>query len=139
MIALIDTCVILDSCLNREPFNKESNEILRLVASNRLIAAITAKSIMDIHYVLKKVINDEVKNREVISSIIELFYVLNTTGSAIEQGLGSTIKDYEDAVNEVTAKQYKVDYIVTRNIKDFKNSDIEVITPKELLKIVINN
>ena len=55
----------------------------------------------------------------------------------MEKALTSEIDDFEDAVIEASSSKEKVEYILTRNIKDFKKSIVHAITPEELL--VINN
>ena len=65
----------------------------------------------------------------------EIFIEINA--EILEKALASQINDYEDAVIEVSSTIKKADYILTRNIKDFKNSIIKAITPEELHILIV--
>lgn len=136
MKVLIDTCVIIDALQNREPFADEAKEILRDVASKKINGFITAKSLTDIHYLYRKYVNNEKITRSVLETLIDLFYITDTTASDCTLALVSKTNDYEDAIMIETAFRSKMDYIVTRNTKDLRNSLVKVVTPTNLLKIV---
>ena len=70
-----------------------------------------------------------------LAGIIKHFKVIEISGSILQKALNSEIKDFEDAVIEVSAVKENADYIVTGNLKDFKKSVIKAISPDELLAI----
>ena len=53
--------------------------------------------------------------------------------------MSSEIPDFEDAVIDVSACKKNADYIVTRNIKDFRKGTVNAVSPEELLEIVRNS
>lgn len=71
-----------------------------------------------------------------ISKLFELFYILDVTSEDCRQALLLDIKDYEDAVVSYCAVRNRMDYIVTRNIKDYKESKIKAVLPDEFIKLV---
>ena len=138
MTALIDTCVIVDTLQNRIPFSNDSNIIMFNCANNLIEGFVSAKSICDIYYLAHKNLHDNKKTKEIISKICTLFNVVDTKTIDIKNAIISEINDFEDSVLIQTAVRLKVDCIVTRNIKDFKNSPIKVYSPTEFNKIMSN-
>ena len=67
-----------------------------------------------------------------------MFSVLDTTGDDCKNALFSPITDYEDAIMVETAKKAGIDYIVTRNIKDYSKSSVKVSLPADFLKILLS-
>ena len=65
--------------------------------------------------------------------IIDLFSILPATGKILRSALDSQINDYEDAVIEVTGLKNNINFIITRNIADFKKSRIDSLSPEEFL------
>ena len=105
---------------------------------NNIRGFICAHEVTTLCYFLGKAENDKSRIKKVISSIIKRFTVIEINGELLNKALDSEIHDFEDAVIEVSANENNVDYILTRNIKDFKKSIIPAKTPEELL-LVINN
>ena len=68
-------------------------------------------------------------------NILSLIDIINTYSYNIKTIFDSPINDFEDALVEELSYQLKLDYIITRNIKDYINSRVETLTPKEFLDI----
>ena len=135
----LDTCVIIDYLASRVPFSEDAEKILTLVANNKIYAYISASSITDIHYILKKHFQDEQITRKYMIKVLSLIEILDTLSYNIKTVFDSPINDFEDALIEEISYQNKLSYIVTRNTKDFKNSRVKVVTPKKLLTIIKNS
>ena len=135
----LDTCVIIDYLSSRVPFSEDAEKILTLVANNKIYAYISASSITDIHYILKKHFQDEQITRKYMIKVLSLIEILDTLSYNIKTVFDSPINDFEDALIEEISYQNKLSYIVTRNTKDFKNSRVKVVTPKKLLTIINNS
>ena len=138
MIVLLDTCIIIDVLQDRQPFSEDAKTIFIAVANKQVEACITAKSVADIYYITHRATHSDEKSREILSKLFSLFSVLDTTGDDCKKALFSPITDYEDAVMVETAKREGIDYIITRNIKDYSKSSIEVISPTDFLKILLS-
>ena len=136
MKALIDTNVILDALMEREPFNTAAKEIILLSAEGKISACITASSVTDIYYILKKHMKQEKLVRQAILKLMAIVDVLDVTGSDCEKACALPMEDYEDALHAYCAKRHKLDCIVTRDLKHFKGSPVNAIAPDELLKTV---
>ena len=121
MKIIFDTCVILDYLLDREEYSSNAEKLIIKAAQNRLQGLITVKSLMDIHY---------------ISTLLDSFALVDSTGENAVRALSSDVNDYEDALMIETAVSYEVDGIVTRNLKDYRKSSIRIYSPEDLLAVL---
>lgn len=136
MKIFIDTNIIVDLLANRPPFSKFAIEIFSMAEKNKIELFTSSHSIATTHYLLKKYV-DERKLRDILYNLLDFVTVISIDVEVIKKGLKSNIKDFEDALQIVSANKIEnVDYIVTRNIKDFKNSNITVLAPEEALNIL---
>ena len=129
---LLDTNIILDIALKREPHFELSSKIFELIDKKRIIGYITASTVTDIYYISRKEKGNEIAI-EFISNLIEIVDVIGIDKSTIVKALKSNLKDFEDAVQVSAAENYEIEIIVTRNKSDFLNSGLEILTPKELI------
>ena len=135
MKILIDTNIILDILLGRIPFSEEAEKLLEKIENNGLNGFITANSVTDIVYVAKKQYSfEEIKT--VMLNLIKIIKVISVNEHDIIEAFGMGFKDFEDALQYQCASKTKLDYIVTRNEKDFKLSKIPVISIVELLNLL---
>ena len=135
MNILIDTNVALDIALKRPNFFKTSKEAVQnaILHSHRLF--FLSSSVTDYYYILKK---NKISKENAIKSIKNLaLYTsfVSVDETTIFQALQSHISDFEDAIIDVTATNIKADIILTRNKKDFINSNNKVLTPEEFLSL----
>lgn len=133
MRALLDTCVIIDALQAREPFAENAQEIFIAAANKQFTGCITAKSSTDIYYLTHRVLHSDIDTRKILSKLFVLFEVLDSAGMDCRRALSSDICDYEDAVMVETAIRSDVDYIVTRNQKDYVKSSVMVLSPSDFL------
>lgn len=136
MKIIFDTCVILDYLLDREEYSSNAEKLIIKAAQNRLHGLITVKSLMDVHYILKHTIHNEEKIRDIISTLLDSFALVDSTGENAVRALSSDVNDYEDALMIETAVSYEADGIVTRNLKDYQKSPIRIYSPEELLAVL---
>lgn len=136
MRVLFDTCIIIDYLLKRKDLSEDAKKIIIPVVENTIYGFITVKSLMDIYYIIKKHLHSETKTRDIINTILDSFVLLDSTRQDAIKALVSDCHDYEDALMIETAKSYNMDYIVTRNIKDYKNSSIPVMVPNKLYSMI---
>lgn len=131
---LVDTNVIIDVLSQRQPFFVDSKKILILAEKGSIDAYITASSITDIVYLLGKYFDKE-KSQKITQNLIKTIKVIPVTGIDIEKAFNYNFKDFEDALQAQCAGKLKIDYIITRNKKDFKSASIKTFTPTEFLLI----
>jgi predicted nucleic acid-binding protein len=133
MKIVIDNNVILDVFQNRKPFVQFSSKVLRLVETKQVKGYVTANSITDIHYVLNRYLKDKEKVYEAIDILLQLIDVIDVTAKDIRKAFHPNVIDFEDELISLCAERAKIDYIITRNTKDFINSPVPTITPEDFL------
>lgn len=134
MRILVDTNVILDVLLDREPFSNVATQLLEKVENGILVGYLSATTITTIYYLTAKSIGREKAQIE-ISKLLSLFEVAPINRTVIEMAIRSKVSDFEDAVLCEAARHVGADGIVTRNIKDFKQADVNIYSPAELIKL----
>ncbi len=133
MKLLIDTNVILDVLCNREEFAKSAIQVFKLCEVKKVTGCISALSVANIVYILRKEMTRE-KVKETVDKLALLFTIVDLKGEDIKKATELDFTDYEDALQSSQATRIKANYIVTRNIKDYKNSKVTAIKPTELLE-----
>jgi predicted nucleic acid-binding protein len=132
---LIDTDVILDFFFDRKPFSDNSAKVLALCESKEITGYITSVIISNVYYLLRQTAKHE-KVVEKLTQLITITNVLTTDKEIIKMALNSVFKDFEDALQNFSAETSGlIDVIITRNVKDYKNSALGVMTPENFLKL----
>lgn len=128
----LDTNIIVDLITDRKPFSKYSIEIFKKAEEKKIKLFTSSHSIATTHYLLKKYL-EEKNLRDVLYNLLDYVTVIAVDTDVLKKGLRSKHKDFEDSIQIYCASSVeKIDCIVTRNIKDFRNSEILVLTPDEL-------
>lgn len=132
---LIDTDVILDFFFDRKPFSEEAGQILSLCESQQIQGYITPVIISNVYYLLRRTAKHE-KVIEKLQQLLTITNVLIMDRETIIRALNSKFKDFEDALQNFAAENTgNIKVIITRNVKDFKNSNLGIITPINYLKL----
>ena len=131
---LIDTDVLMDFFFDREPFAQFSTEILNRCEEKRLNGFTTPVIICNVYYLLRKTAKHQLI-REKIKQLLSIIEIIEMDRDVVLDALNSEFKDFEDALQNFSAVQIgKINIILTRNIKDFKKSDLAILTPETYLK-----
>jgi predicted nucleic acid-binding protein len=131
---LLDTNIILDVVLEREGFFNDSKKIFTLIDAKKIDASISANTVTDIYYIVKKIKGNKI-GIEIISDLLSFMGVTKIDKLTLEDALKISFNDYEDAILNVSAENNNMEYIVTRNKKDFGKSKLKIVSPKEFLKL----
>jgi predicted nucleic acid-binding protein len=136
MKVLIDTNIVLDVLLNRQPYCQDAAKIIVLSEKKIIESYVSASEITDIYYITQK----EYKNKQItivlIKKILEVISVATITGNDIYQALDLGWNDFEDSVQYIVGESIAADYIITRNTDDFSNSTIKIVTAEQFLNIL---
>lgn len=139
MRALIDTCIVIDALQAREPFSADAQNIFLAVANKRCVGFLTAKSAADIYYLTHRHTHSDHETRQILHTLFSLFELMDTAGIDCRQALSSELTDYEDAIMVESALRGGIDCIVTRNLKDYAKSSVQVYSPSEFLAQIVEN
>ena len=132
MVLLIDANIILDVLLNRPEFVKDSSIIWKLCETEQLKGYVSALTFANLVYIMRKQLTPE-KIEEVFLKLNLIFEFVDFSASDIVKATELGWKDFEDAIQSVTASKIHADYIITRNVRDFTKSKVIAFTPTELL------
>ena len=135
MKVLFDTNIILDVLLAREPFVNLSAILVSLAEEKEITGYLCATTLTTIDYLIAKEHNSQKAKME-ISKLLGIFQICSVNEQVLQLSLNSKFKDFEDAVQFYSGVCSKVDSIVTRNTKDYKEDGIAVYTPDELWSII---
>lgn len=132
----LDTNVIIDVLANRQPYAGAASKLLSLGERGKLTIYISALSYSNIYYILRKICG----HKEMIALLRDLKSITTTmsiTQEIIHEAIESGMKDFEDAIQLNTAiSNKKIQAIVTRDVKGFKDAGLAVLTPEEALRLV---
>ena len=129
---VIDLNVVLDVLQEREPFYEASVSLLAAVETGKVEGYLAAHSVTTLFYLIQKS-KSSADARAMITNLLQFLQVAPVDQSTIEQSLNLDYRDFEDAVQMITAIQCKADYLITRNIKDYKPALLPVIQPVDFL------
>jgi predicted nucleic acid-binding protein len=132
---LIDTNIIFDAVLERSPHSTASAKILFFAKGKRLKGYISVSTISDLYYILRKDIG-HLKAIAVLKRLVAICDVATVNQHIIEMALMSDFKDFEDAIQNCTAIAAGLDAIATRNPKDFAQSNLQILTPEQLIQML---
>ena len=128
----LDTNIIVDLIADRKPFSKYSIEIFKKAEEKKIKLFTSSHSIATTHYLLKKYLEEKILH-DVLYNLLDYVTVIAVDTDVLKKGLRSKHKDFEDSIQILCASTIeKIDCIVTRNTKDFRDSEILVLTPDEL-------
>ena len=131
MNVLFDTNIILDVLQNRQPHAQAATQLFARVEHKQIKGYVCATTITTIFYLASKAIGADTAKKQ-IKLILELFDVAQVDKSVLLAAIQADFGDFEDAVLYKAAQYANIDCIVTRNIKDFKQSKLPVYLPAEL-------
>jgi len=133
MVVLIDTNIILDYLLTRQPFLDNADKVLNLCLQQKCNGYIAAHSVTNIFYILRKDFSASERKK----MLIELCEFIEVAGIQQKQIIDALINedfdDLEDRLQVECARMVNADYIVTRDITDFSASPISAILPEDFL------
>lgn len=133
---LIDTDVILDFFFDRKPFSGDSAIILSMCEKKQIEGFVTPVIISNVYYLLRRTAQHD-KVIDKLKQLLTITQVLQMNRHIIEDALNSEFKDFEDALQNFSAvKNGEIDAIITRNVKDFKKSEIGILTPECFVKLM---
>ncbi len=135
MQILIDTNVILDWLMHREPFSENAKYIMEEAMFGNVEGYLTAHTFSDLFYILRKDI-DVSKRKQLLLLLCEYFHIIVENKETIRMALlNERWNDLEDGLQMQCAIEKNLDYIVTRNKKDFSSSKVKAILPEEWIEL----
>lgn len=129
---LLDTNVVLDVLLDREPFAEDASSVWAEVESGRAAGLLSAHAVTTIHYLNSRAVGARAA-RDTTAALLSVFDVAPVDSGVLRSALALGWRDFEDAVTAAAARGARCSALVTRNPGDFKGSPVRVLTPAESL------
>ncbi|MBX2957773.1 MAG: PIN domain-containing protein [Cyclobacteriaceae bacterium] len=131
----VDTDVVLDLLGERQPFYKSSAQLFSKADKGEIKVFVSSLSFANMHYVLRKKFPDR-EVRKILSGFKVLVSVLPVNDKIIDLALASNFSDFEDAVQYYTASEGNMKALITRNLRDYRQAKIPVMTADTYLKSI---
>jgi predicted nucleic acid-binding protein len=135
---LIDTNVIIDIALERQPYFTNSETVLAFVEQGQIEGYISASTISDLYYLIRKQKGRDL-TIEFLQEILTFCQIATVNQDAIRMAFKTNFQDFEDSIQYSTAVVNKLDAIITRNPQDFPIITPRIITPEQLIVELTNS
>ena len=133
MRVLVDTNIVLDYLLEREPFLQDAEALFEAIGSGEVVGYVTATTLTDIFYIARRQTQDVQRARQAVSSILAVMEICSVDRAVLEVALTLAMTDFEDAVQAGCALAQGLDAIVTRD-GDFASTLILISSVSEILQ-----
>lgn len=134
MRVLIDTNIVLDFLLQREPFREDAEELFQVIDSGRVVGYITATTLTDIFYIARRHTRSIEQARQAVSETLTVMMICPVNRTILASAFLSGINDFEDAIQIACAVDRGLEAILTRDTQGFLSSTIPVLSIRQLLE-----
>ncbi|MBE9250621.1 PIN domain-containing protein [Dolichospermum sp. LEGE 00240] len=138
MKILLDTNIIIDNALEREPFWNASEQVLSLIEQGKITGYISASTFSDLYYIIRKA-----RGRDwtltYLNQLVTFCQIATVNQAVITMAFTTNFKDFEDAIQYSTAVVNQLDAIITRNSQDFPVVTPRILTPDQLIEELTNS
>lgn len=138
MKILLDTNIIIDNALEREPFWDASEQVLSLIEQGTIAGYISASTVSDLYYIIRKA-----RGRDwtltYLNQLVTFCQIATVNQAVISMAFTSNFKDFEDSIQYSTALVNQLDAIITRNPQDFPIVTPRILTPDQLIEELTNS
>jgi len=128
----LDTNVLLDHLLDREPFADDAAEIWSMAERRQVVGCISAISFNLVYYVVRHQANERAARRAV-KGLQGVFEIVEVDARIIHQAIGSAFSDFEDAIQHACALRASATHLITRDLPGFRRSDVPAVSPDTYL------
>lgn len=136
MRVLIDTNIILDVMLKRQPFYENGAKILKLSMKEDMQEFVSASAITDIYYIVHKNLKDKEMVKELLRRLLRIVSIAAVSEDEIKTALKSGWNDFEDSVQYSVALLNDMEGLITRNVGDYKKAELPIWTPEQFLDMM---
>ena len=134
MRVLVDTNIILDDFLEREPFVEDAAALMEAIESEQIVGYVTATTLTNIFYIARRQTRSIELARQAVSETLTLMEVCLVDRAILEAAFASNLRDFEDAVQLACSMASRLDAIITRNAQDFAGATLPILSTSELLE-----
>lgn len=133
MILLLDSDILIDFTLNRQPFSEAATTPIDLAQRRQYKAFIAWHSIANFYYLVTSKSKD-IQTRNFLKDLLTFTEISPTSTKDVKYALDLPVTDFEEALQIAAARACQANYIITRNVKHYRKSPIKAKKPQEILK-----
>lgn len=133
--AYIDCNILLDWLLDREPFSSYSAKIIELIETRKILGLVSPLTLANTYYVISKELNKKIADEFILDSL-RIFSVPGISLNNAKEAVVKKFKNFEDDIHSSIAAENNVDFLITRNKKDFKTDQFKVLDAEEFLRLI---
>ena len=129
-----DTNIVIDLLSRREPFFEEAATLFSMADKKQIEISVSSLTIANTSYALLRQL-DSTMAKSVLRKLRLILKIFPLDDKIIGLALNDeTFLDFEDGLQYFTALENRQDVIITRNLKDFKNSTLPSMTAKQFIE-----
>lgn len=132
MKVFLDTNIIIDVLLLRQPYSTASRTVLERCGELKCEVFIAWHGLATAFYILGNSVG-EAKAQMAMKDFMRFVKVANVGDREAHLAFALGFEDFEDALQAVSAQACAADCIVTRNAADFAGSPVRVLMPEHFL------
>jgi predicted nucleic acid-binding protein len=118
--------------IDRQPFNHYASKLINLIEKKEIKGFVSALTLTNTHYLLKRELNKKIAD-EFLNDSLKLFSFLDISKKSLQKSIKERFRDFEDDIHYYTSVENDMEYIITRNKKDFRKEKIGILTAEEFL------
>ncbi len=132
MKVLLDTDVLMDVALGRADFGPDSRALLVWCHQTPQAPLIAWHTVLNLYYLLSAA-RSATFARSFLEGLLEFAAIVSGGTESVRNALGMRISDFEDALQVAAAVSGEAQFIITRNVRDYRNSLIPALSPRAFL------
>jgi putative PIN family toxin of toxin-antitoxin system len=134
MRVLVDTNIMLDALLEREPFFGDARALMEAIDSEQIVGYVTATTITNIFYIVRSQTRSIERASLAVSEILAAMEICPVDRDILETAFAFNMRDFEDAVQLCCAIAENLEAIITRNPQDFAGAALPILSARQLLE-----
>lgn len=132
----LDTNILIDFLVDRKPFSDQAAILFQSANNNEVRLYVAAISFNNVYYIVRQV-HSHAKTMGLIKTLAQYVEIVAIDGAILKKAIASDFKDFEDAIQSFAAESVAdIELIVTRNLKDFKKSNLPVFAPESAIALM---
>lgn len=134
MRVLVDTNIMLDALLEREPFFGDARALMEAIDSGQVVGYVTATTITNIFYIVGRQTRSIERANLAVSETLAAMQICLVDRDILEAAFAFNMRDFEDAVQLACAIAENLEAIITRNPQDFEGAGLPILSARQLFE-----
>ena len=129
----VDCNILIDWLLEREPYSLYAAKLIELTETGEIESFVSAVTLANTYFIIRRTLNQKVAD-EFLKDSVSLFSFADITSNTITKAINNKYRDFEDDLHYYAAIDQSIEYLITRNKKDFRQEGIELLDAEQFVK-----